>query len=288
MTRRLEQLDDPDAGRLSGDVLEPLDDLPLLDELPEPAPERAREVLDQLVVVKLNGGLGTSMGLSGPKSLLEVKRGQQLPGRDRDAGAGAARAARRPAAAGGDELPVHAGAVAGGAEALRRPAWPGGAAGLPAGPRAEAARGRPGAGGVAGEPGPRVVPARARRPLHRARRLRDARHPARRGAALDLRLELGQPRRARRRPDRRLGRGRGGAVRDGGGARDARPTARAATSPAPRRARWCCARRRRCPTATRPSATSTGGATTTRTTCGWTCRRSRTCRPRTRAPRCSR
>ncbi len=78
MTRRLEQLDDPDAGRLSGDVLEPLDDLPLLDELPEPAPERAREVLDQLVVVKLNGGLGTSMGLSGPKSLLEVKRGSSF------------------------------------------------------------------------------------------------------------------------------------------------------------------------------------------------------------------
>src|SRR6185312_14492400 len=73
MTRRVEQLDDPDAGRLSGDVLEPLEDLPLLDELPEPSPERAREVLDALAVVKLNGGLGTSMGLSGPKSLLEVK-----------------------------------------------------------------------------------------------------------------------------------------------------------------------------------------------------------------------
>jgi UTP--glucose-1-phosphate uridylyltransferase len=27
------------------------------------------------VIVKLNGGLGTSMGLSGPKSLLEVKPG---------------------------------------------------------------------------------------------------------------------------------------------------------------------------------------------------------------------
>jgi UTP--glucose-1-phosphate uridylyltransferase len=75
MTRRVEQLDDPDAGRVPGDVLEPLDDLPLLDELPEPSPERAREVLDALVVVKLNGGLGTSMGLSGPKSLLEVKPG---------------------------------------------------------------------------------------------------------------------------------------------------------------------------------------------------------------------
>lgn len=75
MTRRFEQLGATDAGQLPGDVLEPLEDLPLLEELPEPSPERAREVLDALVVVKLNGGLGTSMGLSGPKSLLEVKPG---------------------------------------------------------------------------------------------------------------------------------------------------------------------------------------------------------------------
>jgi UTP--glucose-1-phosphate uridylyltransferase len=73
MTRRLQQLDDPQAGRLPGDVLEPLPDLPQLDELPEPSPGRAREVLDGLAVLKLNGGLGTSMGLSGPKSLLAVK-----------------------------------------------------------------------------------------------------------------------------------------------------------------------------------------------------------------------
>src|SRR3954471_1472843 len=78
MSRRLEQLDDPDAGRLSGDVLEPLPDLPELDALPEPSAERAREVLDRLVVRKLNGGLGTSMGLSGPKSLLEVKPGKSF------------------------------------------------------------------------------------------------------------------------------------------------------------------------------------------------------------------
>ena len=78
MTRRMQQLDDPDAGRLPGDVLEPLPDLPALEELPEPAPERAREVLDRLVVVKLNGGLGTSMGLSGPKSLLAVKPGMSF------------------------------------------------------------------------------------------------------------------------------------------------------------------------------------------------------------------
>ena len=232
MTRRVEQLDDPDAGRLPGDVLEPLEDLPLLDELPEPSPERAREVLDALAVVKLNGGLGTSMGLSGPKSLLEVKPGasfldviatQVLALRERHG-------ARLPLVV--MNSAVDAGAVAGGAAPLRGPARAGGAAGVPAGPRAEAARGRPAARAVAGEPGPGVVPARARRPLHRAGRHRDARHPARRGAALGVRVELGQPRRARRRPGRRLGGRRGGARSPWRRCAAPRPTARAATSPA--------------------------------------------------------
>jgi UTP--glucose-1-phosphate uridylyltransferase len=75
LRRRLRQLDEHEAGRLPGDVLEPLPDLPRVDELPEPPPGQARDVLGRLVVVKLNGGLGTSMGLSGPKSLLEVKPG---------------------------------------------------------------------------------------------------------------------------------------------------------------------------------------------------------------------
>jgi UTP--glucose-1-phosphate uridylyltransferase len=73
--RRLSQLGEQRAGYLPGEVLEPVPDLPRLDELPEPSPGRARDVLDRLVVVKLDGGLGTSMGLSGPKSLLEVKPG---------------------------------------------------------------------------------------------------------------------------------------------------------------------------------------------------------------------
>jgi len=37
--------------------------------------QAGREALSQLVVIKLNGGLGTSMGLSRAKSLLEVKDG---------------------------------------------------------------------------------------------------------------------------------------------------------------------------------------------------------------------
>jgi UTP--glucose-1-phosphate uridylyltransferase len=75
---RLQQLADPQAGLLPGEALQPLPDLPRLEELPEPPPGQARDVLDQLVIVKLNGGLGTSMGLAGPKSLLEVKPGMSF------------------------------------------------------------------------------------------------------------------------------------------------------------------------------------------------------------------
>ena len=75
LRRRLRQLAECQAGLLPGEVLEPVADLPRLDELPEPPPGQARDVLDRLAVVKLDGGLGTSMGLSGPKSLLEVEPG---------------------------------------------------------------------------------------------------------------------------------------------------------------------------------------------------------------------
>ena len=75
LRERLRQLGEPRAGLLSGEALEPVADLPRLEELPEPSPDQARDVLGQLVIIKLNAGLGTSMGLSGPKSLLEVKPG---------------------------------------------------------------------------------------------------------------------------------------------------------------------------------------------------------------------
>jgi UTP--glucose-1-phosphate uridylyltransferase len=75
LRRRLRQLGEQQAGLLPSEVLEPAADLPRMDELPRPSRRQAREVLDRLVIVKLNGGLGTSMGLSGPKSLLEVKPG---------------------------------------------------------------------------------------------------------------------------------------------------------------------------------------------------------------------
>ena len=78
LRRRLRQLGEHQPGRLASEVLEPLADLPRLDELPEPPPGQARDVLDRLVILKLDGGLGTSMGLSGPKSLLEVKPGMSF------------------------------------------------------------------------------------------------------------------------------------------------------------------------------------------------------------------
>ena len=37
------------------------------------ASEAVKTMLDQLVVIKLNGGLGTSMGCSGPKSVIPVR-----------------------------------------------------------------------------------------------------------------------------------------------------------------------------------------------------------------------
>ncbi|MCW3049902.1 MAG: UTP--glucose-phosphate uridylyltransferase, partial [Solirubrobacterales bacterium] len=69
-----ERLRDGDTGVLPESELEPVDALPDAEELPA-AGDDVREALDQTVVVKLNGGLGTSMGMTRAKSLLEVKDG---------------------------------------------------------------------------------------------------------------------------------------------------------------------------------------------------------------------
>ena len=75
LRRRLDQLTELDAGQLPGNTLEPLAGVRKLDDLPTPSPAEARNVLDQLVVIKLNGGLGTSMGMTMAKSLLPIKDG---------------------------------------------------------------------------------------------------------------------------------------------------------------------------------------------------------------------
>jgi UTP--glucose-1-phosphate uridylyltransferase len=66
-----ERLTAGETGLIAESDIEPVEELPDADELPE----GGGDVLDQAVVLKLNGGLGTSMGLDGPKSLLEVKDG---------------------------------------------------------------------------------------------------------------------------------------------------------------------------------------------------------------------
>jgi UTP--glucose-1-phosphate uridylyltransferase len=71
-TQSVERLAAGETGLLPEASLQPVASLPDFDELPagDDAP------LDRVVVLKLNGGLGTSMGLSGPKSLLEAREGR--------------------------------------------------------------------------------------------------------------------------------------------------------------------------------------------------------------------
>src|SRR4051794_36907446 len=64
-----------EQGLLGEDELEPVGELPDAGELPPASDEEVRAVLDRAVVIKLNGGLGTSMGMTRAKSLLEVKDG---------------------------------------------------------------------------------------------------------------------------------------------------------------------------------------------------------------------
>src|SRR6476661_7485652 len=68
------RLQEGETGVLPEGDIEPVDDLPAAGDLPETGPE-AGGALDHAVVIKLNGGLGTSMGMTGPKSLVEVKDG---------------------------------------------------------------------------------------------------------------------------------------------------------------------------------------------------------------------
>jgi UTP--glucose-1-phosphate uridylyltransferase len=68
--RQLERLKAGETGLLPESEIEPVEALPDAETFPDADPGDA---LAQAVVIKLNGGLGTSMGLSAPKSLLPVK-----------------------------------------------------------------------------------------------------------------------------------------------------------------------------------------------------------------------
>ncbi len=62
-----------DAGLIPEADIEPVASLPDADNLPEALAEAGEAALGQTVLIKLNGGLGTSMGLSRAKSLLPVR-----------------------------------------------------------------------------------------------------------------------------------------------------------------------------------------------------------------------
>src|SRR3954470_16733735 len=71
--RQYERLRDGETGTLAEAEIDPVTELPDAEDLSE---EAGAELLDQAVVIKLNGGLGTSMGMTKAKSLLEVKDGK--------------------------------------------------------------------------------------------------------------------------------------------------------------------------------------------------------------------
>jgi UTP--glucose-1-phosphate uridylyltransferase len=67
-----EQLREGASGMLPESEIERVEDLPQLDDLPEGDPG----LVDSAIVLKLNGGLGTSMGMTKAKSLIEAKDGK--------------------------------------------------------------------------------------------------------------------------------------------------------------------------------------------------------------------
>jgi UTP--glucose-1-phosphate uridylyltransferase len=71
--RQYERLRAGETGTLAEAEIEPVASLPDAEELTEAADAA---LLDSVVVIKLNGGLGTSMGMTKAKSLLEVKDGR--------------------------------------------------------------------------------------------------------------------------------------------------------------------------------------------------------------------
>ncbi|GAA1176687.1 UTP--glucose-1-phosphate uridylyltransferase [Ornithinimicrobium humiphilum] len=66
------ELESGATGLVREDTIAPLDDPVLLADV-EATPDEEAEALSATAVLKLNGGLGTSMGLAGPKSLLPVR-----------------------------------------------------------------------------------------------------------------------------------------------------------------------------------------------------------------------
>lgn len=70
---RYRRFADGETGYVHEDELEPLTDPPLLTDLE--IDDHAIDAIGRTAVIRLNGGLGTSMGLAGPKCLIPVRDG---------------------------------------------------------------------------------------------------------------------------------------------------------------------------------------------------------------------
>lgn len=68
----LQQLEAGTTGVIREDEIVPLDQAQRADEI-QIGEDQAREAFAKTLIIKLNGGLGTSMGLSGPKTMLPVR-----------------------------------------------------------------------------------------------------------------------------------------------------------------------------------------------------------------------
>lgn len=71
------ELESGATGMIPEDSIDPVDTPPLIDDS-EFSAEQQREAFAQTVIIKLNGGLGTSMGMDKAKSLLPVRDGKSF------------------------------------------------------------------------------------------------------------------------------------------------------------------------------------------------------------------
>lgn len=76
-THYYRSLEDGATGLIPEETIEPLTDIPSIEDV-EVDEDQAREALARTVLIKLNGGLGTSMGMDRAKSLLPVRDGRSF------------------------------------------------------------------------------------------------------------------------------------------------------------------------------------------------------------------
>jgi UTP--glucose-1-phosphate uridylyltransferase len=72
-----DQLARGETGSLPESEIEPVEDVQDAERLPDPGPG-ADALMDRTIVLRLNGGLGTSMGMTKAKSLIEAKDGSSF------------------------------------------------------------------------------------------------------------------------------------------------------------------------------------------------------------------